>query len=293
VPRVEGEGPLVYEPVILGGARVRFTDAKLGVSEERHVLYAATLADGPVAVDWANATRLAAAAGDLTHEPEESARFMQVPDSALKPKNYDAWQKELGKRLTEAETLELFTNDDLKLTSRPGESERDFRIRLQDAQREARDKALDAVRKKYAPKQQQLAAQLRRAQAAQERESGQASQAKLQTVVSMGATILGMVLGRKAVSTGSLGRATTTARGIGRSMKEADDIKRAAENVEAVQQQQTAVDDALKTELQQLTDRFGGEVQLHHLALAPKRGQVTVQFVALGWVPNDRRRDRG
>ena len=59
-------------------------------------------------------------------------------------------------------------------------------------------------------------------------------QAKLQTGVSMGATLLGALLGRKAVSAGTLGRATTAARGVGRSMKEAADIKRAGESVEAV-----------------------------------------------------------
>ena len=36
-------------------------------------------------------------------------------------------------------------------TSRPDESERDFRARLQQASRESRDRALDALRRKYAP----------------------------------------------------------------------------------------------------------------------------------------------
>jgi hypothetical protein len=214
---------------------------------------------------------------------------MSVPEAALKAKNYAAWQKALSKRLSESETLELFSNAALKLTSRAGENERDFRIRLQDAQREARDRALDAVREKYAPRQRQLLDRLRRAEAAKERETGQASQAKLQTAVSMGATLLGMVLGRKAVSAGSLGRATTAARGIGRSMKESEDIKRAEESVEAVKQEQEKVEEALKGELQELTDRFGSDASIDRVALSPKRGAVTVQFVALGWLPADRR----
>jgi hypothetical protein len=272
---------------------VRFSDTKLGVNEERDVLYAAPVGSGAVAVDWANATRLDAAAGDLSREPEANARFIPAPDSALKPKNYDAWQKELARRLADAETLELFSSAEPELMSKPGESERDFKIRLQDVLREARDAALEAVRKKYAPKQRQFAEQLRRATAAQEREAGQASQAKLQTAVSMGATILGMVLGRKTVSAGSLGRATTAARGIGRSMKEAEDTKRAVENVEAVQQQQAEVDESLKRELQELTDRFAGDLPIKRVALSPKRGQVTVQFVALGWIPTDSRSGGG
>ena len=268
---------------------MRFSDAKLGVSEERQVLLAAALGGGPVAVDWADATRLDVATGDLRSEPQGPAEFLPVPDAALKPRNYDAWQKSLSKSLSESETLQLFSNAELKVTSKPGETERDFRIRLQDSQREARDRALDAVREKYAGKQRQLVDRLRRAETARERESGQASQAKLQTAVSMGATLLGMVLGRKAASASSLGRATTAARGIGRSMKESEDIKRAEETVEAVKQEQAKIEETVKTELQQLTDRFAADVTIDRVALAPKRGAATVQFVALGWLPTDGR----
>ena len=98
-----------------------------------------------------------------------------------------------------------------------------------------------------------------------------------------------MVLGRKVASATSLGRATTAARGIGRSMKESEDIKRADETVEAVKAEQARVEDTLKADLQQLTDRLGADISIDRVALSPKRGAVTVQFVALGWVPTDSR----
>ena len=166
-------------------------------------------------------------------------------------------------------------------------SERDFRIRVQDANRAERDEAIDAVRKKYAPRQAQLAERLRRAEATVARETEQASHAKLQTAVSVGATILGALFGRKAVSTGTLGRATTAARGVGRSMKEAEDIKRASDTAEAVRAQMQQLADELQEETQRIAAEYGADVPLERVALAPKRGQVTVQFVALGWVPAD------
>jgi hypothetical protein len=42
------------------------------------------------------------------------------------------------------------------------------------------------------------------------------------------------LLGRKAISAGSLGRATTAARGMSRVGKESQDVTRAAENVTAL-----------------------------------------------------------
>jgi hypothetical protein len=134
-------------------------------------------------------------------------------------------------------------------------------------------------------KQAQLADRRRRAEANVEKESQQASQAKLQTAVSFGATVLGALLGRKAVSTGSLGRATTAARGVGRTMKESEDITRASESLDAVREQVRELEEEIRGETEAIALRYAGERTLDRIELTPKRGQVAVQFVALGWMP--------
>lgn len=174
------------------------------------------------------------------------------------------------------------------LTSKPGESERDFRIRIRDAQREARDAAIDAMRKKYAARQAALNERLRRAESAVGREQEQASQQKLQTALSVGATLLGALMGRKAISASTLGRATTAARGVGRTMKESGDIKRAEDSVESIRGGLTELESEIQAETRRISAEFDAEAPLERVTLSPKRGQVTVQFVALGWVPDDR-----
>ena len=71
----------------------------------------------------------------------------------------------------------------------------------------------------------------------------------VQAAISIGATILGAVLGRKTVSVGNIGRATTAARGAGRVLKEREDVARAQETVAAVQQALTALEAELQAEL--------------------------------------------
>jgi hypothetical protein len=172
------------------------------------------------------------------------------------------------------------------LYSNPGESERDFHVRVRDAQRVERDAAVVAVRMKLAARQAQLAEQRRRAAASVERESAQASQQKLQTGLSVGATILGALFGRKAIGVGSLGRATTAARGVGRSMKETDDIRRANENLSALEERARALEEEVSQETRRITEQFAAAGDLDRLSLAPKRGQVAVQLVGLGWLPD-------
>jgi hypothetical protein len=279
-------GDVTYSPVVLGAARVGFVDGRLRINESRDVLYAVPLTGDVVALDWASATRLDVASSDLERSAAPGAAFTPIADAGLKARNYGTWEKSLSKWLSQSEKLELLRYAGLGLTSRSGESERDFRIRVQEARRSARDEAVSTLRKKFAPKQAQLAEQLRRAEAAVARESEQASHAKLQTAVSMGATLLGALFGRKAVSTGTLGRATTAARGVGRTMKEASDIKQATETVESIRARQRDLEEQVVQETARITAGYDSPLTFDTLAVAPKRGQVSIQFVALGWIPD-------
>lgn len=85
----------------------------------------------------------------------------------------------------------------LKTLSKQNESERDFRIRLQEASREERDKLVERLRQKYAPKIAALGERIRRVEQAVAREEEQAKQQKLQTAISFGTTLLGTFLGKK------------------------------------------------------------------------------------------------
>ena len=97
--------------------------------------------------------------------------------------------------------------------SRPGETEGQFRVRLQESPRAVRDAASEKLRQKYAPRLAALQERIRRAEQAREREAEQATQAELQTAISFGATLLGAFIGRKAVSVSTVGRATTACAG--------------------------------------------------------------------------------
>ena len=104
----------------------------------------------------------------------------------------------------------------MKDFSDPGESERDFRIRLGDKAHELRDEALEKLRKKYASKFRTLQDRIARAEQKIEVEQQEAEGAKMQTAISWGATILSAVLGRKTISVGTVGRAATAAGRMGR-----------------------------------------------------------------------------
>ena len=285
IPPTGSPKDIVYSPVALAAARIAFTDPKLGVDVSRDVLYAAPIVDGAVAVDWEKGAALDVAVDSLRRAPEPGASFTALPAAGSNAKNYPVWEKSFKQWAGQNERVEVLRHAETGLSSRPGETEAEFKVRVQDATRAQRDQAVDELRKKYAPRQAALAERLRKAQAAASRETEQSSQQKLQAALSIGATLVGALLGRKALSASTLGRATTAARGVGRTMKESGDVQRANDNVESVQAQAKELDDQLREETQTIATNFDRAPVFEKATLLPKRGQVTVQLTALGWDP--------
>ncbi|HTI53216.1 MAG TPA: ATP-binding protein [Verrucomicrobiae bacterium] len=277
---------LYYQPMLVGAAQVRVTDAKSGVDVSRDLVYLTAITDDAVPVAWDQASAVAFATSDLAPGPDGQAAFAELPPVAGKKKSYDGWSRDFAAWLLQSQKVELLRSPSLKAVSKPGESERDFRVRLQESTRQERDRASEALRQKYAPKVAALQERRRRAEQAVERESEQAKQQGIQTAISVGATILGAFLGRKSISVSTIGRATTAARGAGRVLKETQDVGRAKETVAAVDEAIATLDAEFKAE----ADAAGASTDpltepLETLALKPARQNISVRLVALAWAP--------
>jgi len=277
---------LAYVPMAVGVASVAFSDAKAGIAHTRDLTLVADIDPRLGSVAWADATALHLPARDLGSDPEGEALYGSLPPAASKAKTYDGWEKTLKTWIGQAQTLDLLKSRQTGAVSAPGESERDFRIRLQTTTREQRDQALAALRKKYAARIAALDEKIRKAQISVDREAEQASQQKIQTAVSFGATVIGALLGRKAISTSTLGRATTAARGMSRTMKENQDIELAKQNMAAAQQQKAELESQIQAELDTLSGAMDPSSEtLVPFALKAKRLEIVVQVVALAWAP--------
>jgi len=114
--------------------------------------------------------------------------------------------------------------------------------------RERRDAAIETLRKKFAPKLSRAQEKARNAAQVVEREQGQARGAQVQTAVSVGATVLGALFGRK-LGSGTVGRGTTAARGAARALEQQQDVARAKEDLAAAEQELARLETELQAEL--------------------------------------------
>jgi hypothetical protein len=282
---------MVYDPMLVGSAQVRVADGKNKIDVSRDVTVLTPITGEAVPVAWDRTIVVGFTPAELTSAPEGDAVFQELPPIAGKKKSYDGWTKDFTTWLLQSQRIELLRCPSLKAVSKPEESERDFRVRLQESTRQDRDRASDALRQKYAPKIAALQERRRRAEQAVARESEQAKQQGLQTAISVGATILGAFLGRKSINVSTIGRATTAARGAGRVLKETQDVGRAKETVAAVDEAIAALDAQFKAD----ADALGASTDpltepLETIALKPTRQNIAVRLIALAWAPSWRDR---
>lgn len=281
---VRGQGAPVYKPVLIGAAKVRYVDAKLSLSEERDILVLTPIREAVTTLDWSSAALAECCVDDLEKEPVSGAQFEPLPTAALNTKNYPAWTKAFAAWVFQMQTLELLASRSLGETSRPGESERDFRIRLQQKAREERDRVADLLRQKYAPKMAALEERKRRTEAFAGQQKAQQTQAVLQTALSVGSGLLTAFLGRRALSATTVSKAATAVRQAGRSWKESQDVTQAAENLETVTRQAEELQKQFEDELAARQSNLDPNSEaLETVTIRPRKSDIELQVVALGW----------
>jgi len=280
------EATLVYQPGVLGIGTVAFVDTESAVSTVMKVGRLAAAPESALAANWDAATPLGLTVQDLARAPESEATFTDLPPAMSRPTTYRSWEGDFTAWAFRTQSLELLRSPSFKMGSNPGETEGDFRVRLQQAAREQRDAQTEALRQKYAAKTATVQQQALRAEQAVAREAEQAKGAEMQTAISFGATLLGAFMGRKALSTSTLGRATTAMRGVSRSVDQAGDVGRAKETLTAAKQKQADLDAEFQAEVTALDARLDPMTEvLEKVLLRPRKSDIAVEFLGLAWIP--------
>ncbi|MGH0032173.1 MAG: helicase HerA domain-containing protein [Myxococcota bacterium] len=279
------QGRLVYRPALLGKASLHYANARAKVDEWDAVAVLALL-EGDARKPWDDPLATSRSAPDVDDEPEPGAAFADLPSAAARVKSYPRFGKMLKTWAYREKALLLWKCADPKAVSRPGESEGAFRGRLRELAREDRDLAVEKLRKRYAPKLLRLKDQIERAEVRVEKEREQYEEKKFQSALSIGATVLGAVFGRKLGSVGNVGRATTAARGVGRARREKGDISRAEEKVETLRERLEALEAEFQEDLAELeAGPSAEELELDEVRVAPRKSDLDVEPVQLVWTP--------
>jgi hypothetical protein len=281
VHRPASPGRLVYHPSLASLGQAAIFDNRLGLETSESIGHYLELGEDIIGLLWDKAAPCALKAEDMAREPEKEAAFLPLPGRAAQLlKSAESDYLDFAGRAVQVNLWKSRMFDEV---SQPGESERDFRVRLGQRVREKRDMELDRLRQRYASKFATLERQVLTARQRLEREQEQYKGQMAQTAISVGATILGSILGRRSAQ---VGRATTSARSASRAYYEKMDIERARQQLEVAQQRQADLEKEVEAEAGRITSALDPSTEvLQPLTLRPKKKDIMVVWSGLLWLP--------
>jgi len=279
-------GNVVYQPRLLGVARITYSDARLKVSGAADAIYLTEITDAAIPVDWQKSEKASFHPDALEKTSRPGTQFGQLSSAAMISKNYIEWSKDFLIWLLSNQEITLFKSPTTGQVSQPNESEQDFRVRLGLGARENRDDLVSKLRAKYAPKYLVLQEKLRKAQAVKERESAQSKEKGFQTAVKVGGALLSAFTGRKLFSQTNISKASTAIRGVSTSATAHQEYAQAVQAEQTIQQQMKDLQTQFDTELAAMGNKgdFTGE-KFEKVLIRPKKTDIDVRLVTLVWIP--------
>jgi len=271
----------VWRPALLGLAGLHYARTSLGVDVWEDVAVLSPLREHPATDPWDGAVELPLIP-DLDQPAPVETRFKSLPASPIGAKLRRRWPSQLKAWLYRERPLRLYRIPALKLTSAPGESEAEFRVRVREEARSSRDAAVAKIRDKYQRKVDSIESRLATARNRLDREKSQYDSQRLESAVSVGSAVLGALLGRRRVTSS---RAASAARQVGRASTQRDDVQRAEASIQELTDQLGRIEAELAGQLEEVRAEWAVDaLEIEEVTLSPRKSEIGVELVALAWV---------
>lgn len=242
-----------YEPLLAAFTEVYFFDKKTNESRTVRELRIVEPEDGPLPIRWDKSNVLDRKLDELNRQGREGIPLRPLSKEFNDSKNYRTWEADLKDYLYRHSSLIYYENKASGIRSKEGEDLRDFRIRLDRETREYREQGLAKLQDKYKKRLDSQLEKVRKAKEQAEKRIDMREDAKRQTAISAGSSILTALFGKTKLSAGALGKATTAGRSASRVNRLDQDVERAVNNLELAAEEYEKILVEMESELSRLT----------------------------------------
>ncbi|MFK7883577.1 MAG: DUF87 domain-containing protein [Phycisphaerales bacterium] len=279
---------LVYTPALMSTGALHHVRTSMGLDTWTDVVAVAPAGEHADARSiWDNAAVVESKSIDLDKAADTRGTFVPMMPEITNKRKYTSWRRSLEDHLYRNRPVEMHACKKLKLVGEPGEEIGMFTARVRDAAHEKRDEEVEELRGKYAKKVQTLETRLMKAEQAIEREQDQARQARFSSVLTIGQSVLGVLLGRKKLSATNVNKAGTAARSAGRASQQKGDVARAEERAEAVRADLERLNEEAEREIDELRERLDPDsFEITTTIVAPRKGEIDASDVSVVWLPH-------
>jgi hypothetical protein len=266
---------------------LRFDDTKAGLdtTQEWEALY------GPLdtGLDLDRETAVDYDDRDLRAEPPDGAAYV-LPSIPLDKATFfrDA-AREIQRRLIDTQTLELLRNPELKLYSRPGETEEQFAARADEAAKAAADAETAKIRDRLETKRERLERALEITRQRVEQASVEQSSRRSTELLSGLGSVVGVLLGGKA-DTRTIARAGRALGGAasrrGMSTRAGERKESAEEKAELAETDLAELEQEILDEVAEIDEKWAAKADaVETVPIRLEAADVRIVETTLVWVP--------
>jgi hypothetical protein len=269
-----------YEPSLVGQAKVYFANRTYGLDLEKKISVNLPGIEGRGLVRWL----------DYQHEPIDllAAESRPLPNATFgdlrypfdDEKNIASLSKYFEEWIYRDNGLTLFTNDKLKLTSKPGESRETFEARCIKASQGGQSDEVEKIEQKYEKLRKSIESKKMKEEIELDKEQKILNQRRMEEAGTGLSTVVSLFSGHKKSINSSLTkrRLTSTAK---------SNVEESELMIKEYNKQLAELDEKLKEELaayQESAQDMAGTIR--EVTINPYKKDIVEEFFGLGWLPH-------
>jgi len=275
-----------YLPYVLGSAKLHFVEAKINVDVWKNIFILCPIDQTGKNISLNDAEEMPDIKAKLEANPVANSTFDELPSNVMQEKNLSLFQKAFAATLYQNQTLKMFQLSDLKMRSKPDETESDFRKRVTDALQLSQEDTIKKLKAKYSEKIALIQNKLKRADVKVAVQKQQSFYQKIEAFTSFISTIIAAFLGKR-LTKGTINQVGTTMRRAGRATKESEDVVRAEDSSKSFQDQIDDLNQQQDDEIKNLLASVNPVLnKIEEITIKPRKSDISVDEIALVWKPN-------
>ena len=275
-----GGSRLVYRPVLIAQADVRYSDRKADVTFAR--TYAYYVPDVPAAglIHWDEHQGNPIDPKQVSQEPAAGAAFADLPHALTDSKRLTTLKSDVVDFIYRSGSVALPYNPALDFIGGPDMRRRDFLVQAQSLARQRRDAAVDEITRRYEGEFNKREAKLRQAVRGYQGEQEQLEAAKNEELFTTGEALLSLLRGR---TTYTLSRISRTRRYKGYIQ---EDLYKTEERIAELERQLVETETEMQRELAEMNAYWGeAATVVEEYRITPYKKDIYLSIFGIGWQP--------
>lgn len=266
------------KPYLYASAKIRYANKDFDITKDINLCLNLDDVDE---INWEEASQNLQIS--TQKEPDIKLEFGEIPNFILNKKDFKDEIRKLKDFLYRDVKLEIY--EAIGLKSNPNENLESFKLKIRDKCNEILEVETTKFQEKFQKEKAKIEEKLRRAEIRLEKEKSDLKSKGLETILSIGSSILGAFFGGgKLLTKTNTSKIASTARNANRVLNEKKDVANAEESLEILQNELEEFLAKSENEMSQIKSKYSFEnIEIKTTQISAKKSDIFDEKVELLW----------